>query len=209
MNGEGGVMTFEAFNDLMKTSVRPVVLVEGTRDIPPADEPILAAFASWLANTYPHAVFRTGNAAGSDSAFARGVAAVDARRLEYVLPYGGHRKQAVASHAYEISISDLPMFEEAEAAQCTEQASPKYSSMMAKRKTAPRMQAKAKYILRDTVKVTGSEPLRLVPATIGIFYVNVADPMKGGTGHTVRVCEHLGVPVAYQDEWMTWPTQIS
>ncbi len=35
---------------------------------------------------------------------------------------------------------------------------------------------------------------------------NVVDPMKGGTGHTIRVCQRPGVPVVFQDEWMKWPT---
>ena len=48
-----------------------------------------------------------------------------------------------------------------------------------------------------------------VPATVGIFYVNRADPMKGGTGHTIRVCRKLGVPVAFQDEWRHWPSFLA
>ena len=43
-----------------------------------------------------------------------------------------------------------------------------------------------------------------VPARFGLFYVNAADPMKGGTGHTIRVCRRQGVPVAFQEDWMGW-----
>jgi hypothetical protein len=34
--------------------------------------------------------------------------------------------------------------------------------------------------------------------------VNLADPMEGGTGHTIRVCQQEGLPVIYQDEWSAW-----
>lgn len=28
--------------------------------------------------------------------------------------------------------------------------------------------------------------------------------LAGGTGHTLRVCQQEGVPVAFQDSWMEW-----
>ena len=59
-------------------------------------------------------------------------------------------------------------------------------------------------MLRDTLKVTGDASSGLRPASVGIFYVNEADPMKGGTGHTIRVCRHQGVPVIFQQSWKQW-----
>jgi hypothetical protein len=97
-------MTYDQFNTIVLASKRPVILVEGIRDLPEQDAGLLTGFASWLAETYPHDIFRTENADGSDTAFARGVAAVDPTRLEYVLPYGGHKKHSVAS--YLIAIAD-------------------------------------------------------------------------------------------------------
>ncbi len=199
-------MNYEEFDSIMISRKRPVVLVEGTRKLPETDRPNLTAFARWLAKTYPHAIFRTGNADGSDSAFTHGVAEVNAARIEYVLPYSGHRKQAIASRAYEISVSTLPRVAEEHAVYHTEQASPEYIGMMAKRDTVPQVRAKARYILRDTIKVIGADQTPLEPATVGIFYVNSVDPMKGGTGHTIRVCQKQGVPVVFQDEWRKWPT---
>jgi hypothetical protein len=64
--------------------------------------------------------------------------------------------------------------------------------------------SKATYLLRDTLKVTGSEALGLAPAALGIFFVNEADPTGGGTGHTIRVCGVQDVPVAEQSEWKNW-----
>lgn len=199
-------MNYAEFNRLVMSSERPVILVEGTRQLPEKDWPLLAAFAKRLAEAYPHAIFRTGNADGSDSAFAQGVAEVDARRLEYVLPYSGHRKKAMATSAYEIPVSTLTPMAEEQAAYHTAQASPEYEGMMAKRDTIPKVRAKARYLLRDTIKVIGADQTSLAPATVGIFYANPDDPMKGGTGHTIRVCQKHGVAVVLQDEWMKWPT---
>ncbi|MFZ4396203.1 MAG: hypothetical protein ACOYOU_11325 [Kiritimatiellia bacterium] len=64
--------------------------------------------------------------------------------------------------------------------------------------------AKAAYLLRDTLKVIGTPDLGLAPATVGIFYANEADPLAGGTGHTIRVCRERGVPVVLQTVWRKW-----
>jgi hypothetical protein len=37
-----------------------------------------------------------------------------------------------------------------------------------------------------------------------LFFVNLADPIEGGTDQTIRVCQKVGVPVIYQDEWSAW-----
>jgi hypothetical protein len=59
----------------------------------------------------------------------------------------------------------------------------------------------AMYLLRDALKVTGAASLALAPADHGFFFVNPQNPDSGGTGHTIRVCRHLGVPVYTQDDW--------
>lgn len=198
-------MTFEQFHKLVSESEAPVVLIEGTRKLLDHDAARLSAFGKWLAENYPHARFRTGNADGADTAFARGVADVDPARLEYVVPYTGHRKKSMATSAYQVSLTDLPQVVEKRSAYLSAYVSPAYDAIMDKRDLIPKLKAKAQYILRDTIKVTGVPEQSLPPATVGIFYVNVEDPMKGGTGHTIRVCQHQNVPVAFQDEWMQWP----
>jgi hypothetical protein len=197
-------MDFNQFNTLVAGEVRPVILVEGTRELPEEDAGKLTAFARWMAETYPQAVFRTGNADGADTAFANGVAQVDPTRIEYVLPYSGHRKKTLESGATQIDVSKLTAVAEERAVYHTKQASPEYGGMMARRIQIPQLRAKARYILRDTVKVIGSDEADVAPATVGVFYVNVKDPMKGGTGHTIRVCQKHGVPVVYQAQWMAW-----
>lgn len=68
-------VNFEQFQQLMLSHKNPVVLLEGTRDLPDSDRPKLVALAQFLATQFPHVVFRTGNASGSDEAFAAGVCA--------------------------------------------------------------------------------------------------------------------------------------
>lgn len=63
--------------------------------------------------------------------------------------------------------------------------------------------AKAQYLVRDALKVTGSAALRLPPATLALFYVDPAEPLGGGTGHTIRLCEQRGVPVFTQQNWQS------
>lgn len=197
-------MTCDELQTILGKIEAPVILLEGTRALPVGDAAKLEAVARRLAEAFPQARFRTGNAEGADAAFARGVAAVDPARLEYVLPYGGHRKNALATKSYQITLTDLPKVAEERAARDTAEASPAYGSMLAKREKVPSVGAKARYLLRDTLKVTGAPENGLPPATVGLFYVNAADPMKGGTGHTIRVCRRRGVPVAFQAEWMGW-----
>ena len=195
---------YTEFHALVVNHRRPIILVEGTRDLPDVDRPKLVAFARWLAETYPKAIFRTGNAKGADEAFADGVESVNPARLEYVLPYTGHRKKKNPSPAHFVALDAMPPLAEKRTLFSTEQASPEYASLLAKRDQVPKLKAKASYLLRDTLKVTGADELELNKAVFGIFYVNPADPMKGGTGHTIRVCRTLDVPIAFQDEWMTW-----
>ena len=197
---------YERFTNLTTTLPHPVILLEGTREVPVDELPKLTAFARWLAARYPEAIFRSGNAKGSDEAFAKGVHAVAPDRLELVLPVSGHRAKHNPSPypVRNVGLDQLSVAAEANAAWLTSAASPIYESLMEKRDRVPRLRAKANYLIRDTAKVTGIPEVDFAKADFGIFYVNPADPMKGGTGHTIRVCQRLGIPVAFQDDWMQW-----
>lgn len=203
------MITYEIFTNYLNAIQQPLILLEGTRDLPPADVPKLMAFARWLAITFPQAIFRSGNAKGSDEAFANGVRAVAPDRLELMLPVTGHRKKSRSLEypVRSVGIDQVSKAAEAEAATLTGKALPMYVELMAKRHQIPKLRAKANYLIRDTTKVTGIQDSGHAPADFGIFYANLDDPMKGGTGHTVRVCQELGVPVAFQDSWMGWPFQ--
>jgi hypothetical protein len=198
-------MNYEQFHRLVSASQRPVILLEGTRALPEHDCATLTELGRALAEKYPHARFRTGNAEGADEAFAEGVKAVDPSRLEYILPYARHRKEKVDASSYQLSLAEVPHAAETRAVYHTAQASPEYATMIEKRHLVPLLRAKSRYILRDTVKVIGAAEASLAAATAGIFYINAAELAKGGTGHTMRVCRNHAVPVVTQAEWMTWP----
>lgn len=196
-------MNFNKFSEIIQNAPQPVVLLEGMRALPDRDREKLVTLSSLVAEKFPLARFRTGNAAGTDEAFAMGVAAVDATRLEYILPYAGHRKQSLAEGAVTLSLKDVPEVE-AEAVESSLQSSPGYKSLLEKRKVVPKLRAKANYILRDTVKVIGAPEQGFAPATIGLFFANPDDPMIGGTDHTIRVCREHDVPAVLQPDWLYW-----
>lgn len=58
--------------------------------------------------------------------------------------------------------------------------------------------------MRDGLKVLGSPGLALAPASLAIFFVDEFNPTGGGTGHTIRLCQQLGVPVLTQRDWLAF-----
>jgi hypothetical protein len=85
----------------------------------------------------------------------------------------------------------------------TKIATPANQRIIDKRNEVPQLRAKARYLLRDTLKVLGDEKSGLSPATAALFYTQT-DPMQGGTGHTIRVCQQNKVPVFLQAHWWRW-----
>lgn len=200
-----GSMTLTGFSTLISGLNSPVILLEGTRELAADQVPLLTALAARLAREFPHARFRTGNAKGSDEAFAAGVASVDGSRLEFVLPYAGHRSKQRPAMSPASSIDDLPMKNVQDVVDATLEASPQYERVAVNyrtRKTHPRQKATAQLILRDTLKVVGTTDMP--PPAVGIFQINTGNPDCGGTGHTMRVCRAQGVPVIIQQDWMNW-----
>ncbi len=198
-------MTYAAFTNLICDADSPVVLLEGTRELPAIQAPCLTALAAHLARAFPRARFRTGNAKGSDEAFAAGVASVDATRIEFILPYAGHRSRQRPPESPATAIDDISSARVQEVVDATLEVSPQYARVAvnySQRKAHPRQRATAQLILRDTLKVTGTD--NMPPPVAGIFYVHAADPDRGGTGHTMRVCRAQGVPVINQFHWLEW-----
>ncbi len=198
-------MTCAELSNLLSGAGAPVVLLEGTRGLPVHQAPFLTALAAHLARAFPHARFRTGNARGSDAAFAAGVASVDAARLEFVLPYATHRSRERPAESPSTAMDDIPSPRMQELVDATLAASPQYERVAVnyrEGKTHPRQRATAQLILRDTLKVTGTDTMP--PPVAGIFYIHAADPDRGGTGHTMRVCRARGVPIINQFAWLEW-----
>lgn len=187
---------------LLHDTPNAIVLLEGKRSVKPEDQPNLFQLGKLLASKTKHMKFRSGNAAGADDQFSLGVAEIDYTRLQVVTPYTGHRKKA--NVAYEtISLDDISLASDSEIV---------YHSKVDK-KTAGlidhyisgdrgRGGMKAAYLIRDTVKVVGTSETG--PATFGIFYDDLENPRTGGTGHTMKVCEELNVPMINQEVWFKW-----
>lgn len=187
----------------------PVILLEGTRKLPAEAHEKLRAVTAWLCAEFPRAIFRSGNAEGTDAVFAEALAACDPARLELVLPHAGMGRKRRPAGARSVALEELPEADLECVVAVTRQAGRDAGRLgdyylAHRRGPSSAATSKAAYLLRDTLKVTGSEALGLAPAALGIFFVNEADPTGGGTGHTIRVCEVMGVPVAEQSEWKNW-----
>lgn len=196
-------MTYCDFLSLVKHNPAGVVLLEGRRAIPNNDARHAREIAASLASRFPKLRFRSGNAEGSDEAFASGIAMVDPVRLQIIAPYAGHRKRVHYAAAIYDSPESLSSTQEDEIAYKTSTASPKNQGLISKRHHKGPLAAKAAYLLRDTMKVTGHSDIFPKPLC-ALFYVDMDDPYAGGTGHTIRVCEQEGVPFAFQDSWAGW-----
>lgn len=178
------------------------VLLEGKRTVLPEDQEKLIALGRLLASKTSKIIFRSGNAEGSDQFFSMGVASVDSKRLQVITPYSGHRQKT--NLAYQtISLDEINLSEEPELVYLSRQN--KKTEKLVDQYVAGdknRYSVKAAYILRDTVKVIGAG--NVSPASFGIFYDDLAEPMSGGTGHTMKVCVQHGISMVNQTVWFKW-----
>jgi len=201
------IKTVKDLESVLIASDNPVLLLEGARQVKAGDEQVLSDLAALLARRWPNVVFRSGNAKGSDTLFARGVESVDAARMEYVLPYERMGGTRLARDGVVKSLGQLSKAAETAIAKYTVAATPEYERIVQyyfEHGRKSRLGAKAVYLMRDALKVVGSEELGIHPATAALFYVNEADPLSGGTGHTIRVCLEQSVPVVVQEVWRGW-----
>jgi len=201
-------MQLHELDTLIASSSEPVILLEGRRSMPEEYYGKARKLAAFLTSRYPQCYFRSGNAEGSDEAFSKGVADVDPERLQIVAPYASHRKKARIDQAVYESPERLSWVEEESIAEKTMLASPKNKGLIKQRAGAGRTAAKAAYLIRDTMKVTGFSD-EFPKTTVALFYIDPKDPMSGGTGHTVRVCQAESIPYAFQDAWETWVPESS
>lgn len=196
-------VTFSEFVALVEGNPSGGVLLEGRRTIPAPAAAAARALAEMLATTFPQLRFRSGNATGSDEAFSRGIAAVDPHRLEIIAPYASHRAKSRIAGAQYSSPAALTAEQELDIENKTTAASPTIKGLIAARSKGGRLGAKVAILIRDTMKVTGFGPEFSRPIC-ALFYIDPADPMAGGTGHTIRVCQQEGVPYAFQESWSAW-----
>jgi hypothetical protein len=146
--------------------------------------------------------FRSGNAEGSDQLFSDGVTEADNKRLQVIIPYSGHRQKT--NKAYEtISLDKIKIAAEPELVYQSK-SNKKMEKLIDQFISGDknRFTIKAAYIIRDTIKAIGTDEIK--PASFGIFYDDLDNPMAGGTGHTMKICEQNNIPLIDQKIWFKW-----
>ncbi len=182
----------------------PVILLEGKRNVLEEDRDNLINIGRMLAIKFPHAIFRSGNADGSDNLFIQGVASVKDSKIELIVPYRGHKKQNIPANAKVFAINEVNFNCETYFVELTKKLLSKRSAeaidkYIMNNKVTTQATTKAAYLLRDTLKVTGFGDLK--PASIGIFYDDLNKPESGGTGYTMLTCRTLNIPYFKQDKY--------
>lgn len=179
-----------------------IVLLEGKRNVLEEDKQKLFALGKLLTEKTKNILFRSGNASGSDAYFSEGVCILDPNRLQAIIPYTTHRKKHNKAH-YTQSLDNINIAEEGDVVYQSK-ANKNMSKLIDKYVEGHinRYTLKAAYIIRDTVKAIGTKDIP--PATFGIFYDDLKNPMQGGTGHTMSVCEKNNIPIVNQTIWMDW-----
>ncbi len=198
-------MILSLIEPLLAGTDRPVLLLEGTRNLPDHHRQTLTTMGRRLARTFPNTTFRSGNAPGADEAFALGAAAVPGSRLELILPTPGMGRARRPATATCFSLHDLPDSERRHLAEASTRATPdchRLFDLFLNGPTGNPAHSKSLYLVRDALKVLGSPALGLPPATAALFYIDPATPTGGGTGHTIRLCQQNQIPVFTQEEWM-------
>ena len=196
-------MNFKEFRYLIEPFEKPVILLEGSRNVLENDTDSVTNLAVKLAKRFPQALFRSGGATGSDELFAQGVLQVNQEKMQFVLPKS---RKTDFDKTNMFFFDALPESEQEEIFTLTAKATPAYQPLINfyKKKKPGRAFYKTQYILRDALKVCGSETLKMSRADFGCFYLNSDKPNGGGTGHTIRVCQLLDVPVFEQTDWLKW-----
>ncbi|MEO5569796.1 MAG: hypothetical protein ABIT08_00445 [Bacteroidia bacterium] len=179
-----------------------IVLLEGKRNVAPEDVNKLVQLGELLASKTKHIKFRSGNAEGSDFYFSSGVIKINAERLEVITPYSGHRKEK--NNAYKtFPLDEINLLNEPEViyqSKTNKKTGKFIDEFIAGKKNHLTM--KAAYIIRDTIKVTGTSTIK--PANFALFYDDLKNLKSGGTGHTMHICEINNVDYVDQRTWMKW-----
>lgn len=195
-------MTFEKFTSLYNIP-NAIILLEGKRNVLESDKEKLIQFGNFLATHLPLVTFRSGNADGADFYFSQGVLQVAPERLQVITPYENHRQKQ--NNAYEtISLDEIDLANEPEVVYQSKN-NKKTKSLIDKfvGGAKDRFAIKAAYIIRDTIKVTGTNS-GILPINFAFFYDDYENPKTGGTGHTMEICDLNKIAYLTQKEWLKW-----
>lgn len=123
--------------------------------------------------------------------------------MQVITPYDNHRQKQ--NKAYEtISLDQIDLLNETEVVYQSKN-NKKTKSLIDKYVggAKDRFSIKAAYIIRDTIKVTGTKS-GIPPATFAFFYDDLENPKIGGTGHTMCICDENNVSYLTQNQWLNW-----
>lgn len=181
----------------------PIILLEGKRNVLENDKAKLIALGKILASQFPNAIFRSGNAIGADFYFSKGVSQIAPERLQVITPYENHRQKSNIAYNT-ISLDQIDLVNEEEIIYQSK-SNKKTKSLIDKYVggSKDRFAIKAAYIIRDTVKVIGTNS-GIPPINFAFFYDDFNNPKTGGTGHTMTVCEMNNIPYLTQEIWSKW-----
>lgn len=180
-----------------------IILLEGKRNVLENDKEKLIQLGKILALQFPNANFRSGNANGADYYFSKGVSQIAPERLEVITPYENHRQKSNVAYNT-ISLDQIDLVNE-EKIIYQSKSNKKTKSLIDKYVggSKDRFSIKAAYIIRDTVKVIGTNS-GIPPIHFAFFYDDFDNPKTGGTGHTMTVCEMNNIPYLTQEIWGKW-----
>lgn len=179
---------------------KSIILLEGKRNVLESDKEKLIQLGSLLASCLPLATFRSGNADGADLYFSKGVLKIAPDRLQVITPYDNHR-QKTNNASETISLDQIDLLNEPEVVNQSKRN--KKTKLLIDKYVGgakDRFSIKAAYIIRDTVKVTGTKS-GIPPIDFAFFYDDEEKPKTGGTGHTMEICEINKVPYFTQKDW--------
>lgn len=181
-----------------------IVLLLGKRNVLPEDVEKVTELGTKLTQATKHIIFRSGNASGSDELFVSGVSKIANERIQLITPYSGHRKKT-ASKFYSIPLDTVHVANEPDLLYHSKQDN-KNKNLIERYEQGYRdtNAMKGAYLLRDTLMVVGAKGVNVKRADFAIFYDDLSSPKKGGTGHTMKVCDSLGIPYITQKIWMDW-----
>jgi hypothetical protein len=195
---------------LLSRTTTPVILLEGTRQLPAEKRQALVDVGQRLAH---------GLSPGRSSAVATRPApmkrlpqaspAVPGARLQLVLPTPGMGRSRRPASATCLALEDLPLAERHHLARESLAASPenhRLFDLYLRGQSGNPAYAKAQYLVRDALKVHRQHrPCSSHPATVAlVFHPSTSTPTSGGTAHTVRLCERQEVPVLHPAR-LAWP----
>ena len=194
-------MKFEEFINLFDYP-GSIILLEGKRKVKSDDEIKLFQLAKIIAKNTKYMKFRSGNAGGSDDFFARGIAEIDKSRMQVIIPYNDFRKKSNLGFET-FSLDDIDLNQENEVIKITQH----HKSTIALQNKylngeRNRIVKKASFLFRDTIKAIGTS--KIPKASAGIFYDDLENPLQGGTGFTIQICQQFSIPFFNQRVWFEW-----